>query len=157
MIRYCSQHIITKVTFNYTSVTKLQNGHRQGFFWIICENLFLWINVSLVIFKDLVRREPLNPQESVYEKFHLLTLHLQEWSFIYKNNFNNRPKLTFLCQLFSKFRENLFWLMKFKSMISEKIYFRKNFYFYLRRNWWHWLFWRRRKGFWKQKQLLWKK
>ena len=67
--------------------------------------------------------EPLNPQESIHEKIHLVTTHLQEW--IFKLNFWIILKLTFLFQLFSKFRENVIWPIKAKSMISAKIFFRE--------------------------------
>ena len=50
LIRYCSEDIITKVTFSYTSVTKLQTE----FFRKLCENLFLKIDIFwIVILTDL--------------------------------------------------------------------------------------------------------
>ena len=48
--------------------------------------------------------------------------------YICRNEFSNLTltlKLTLLFQLFSKFRENVIWPIKAKSMISAKIFFRE--------------------------------
>ena len=68
-------------------------------------------------------KEPVNPQESIFEKILLVRIHLQVWIFTYQYNFDYWWKLTFLNQLFSKFQDNVIWPMKAKSAISAKIFF----------------------------------
>ena len=69
LIRYCSGDIIAKVNFSYTSRIKLQTG---VFLKTLRKSNFLDS-----CFHGL-REEPLNPQESIREKTHLVTIPLQE-------------------------------------------------------------------------------
>ena len=47
--------------------------------------------------------EPLNSQESIREKTHLVTIHLHKSILIYQDNF----EINVFVSLFSKFRENV--------------------------------------------------
>ena len=82
--RYCcSKDIITKLTFRYTSITKLWTEFLQK----LCGNLFFWVAIFLDSYFYRFGVEPLDLQESIREKIDLVTIHLQEWIFTYQDNF----------------------------------------------------------------------
>ena len=65
-------------------------------------------------------------------------------------------KLTFLFQLFSKFRENAIWPMKAKSTISAKIFFRETLWGLYIKTDSSAYFWRRDNRFF-EKTIIWRK
>ena len=82
--RYCcSEDIITKITFSYTSITNLWTEFLQK----LCGNLFFWAAIFLDSYFYRFGVEPLDLQESIREKIDLVTIHLQEWIFTYQDNF----------------------------------------------------------------------
>ena len=105
------------------SVTKLYTE----FFLKLCKNLFMWIAVSLVIFTYLAKSHLVLNYQYVRKLFSLGYICRYEFSFI-KIILINWWKLTFLYQLFSKFRENVTWPMKTKSAISAKMFSKKTPY-----------------------------
>ena len=120
LIRYCSQHIITKVTFCCSSITKLLTVAFLKFF----KNLFLWIAVSLVILNNLGKNRLILKNQYVRKIISLLYICRDEFSFI-RIILNIWRKIMFLFQLSSKFWDNIIWPMKVKFTISMKIFFRK--------------------------------
>ena len=112
------------------SVTKLYTE----FFLKLCKNLFMWIAVSLVIFTYLAKSHLVLNYQYVRKLFSLGYICRYGFSFI-KIILINWWKLTFLYQLFSKFRENVIWSMKAKICNIRENIFQENALWSLYRNW----------------------
>ena len=82
LIRYYSEHIIVKVTFSCTSISKLQTG---VFLKAFRKSNFL--DSCVFSYFHGFGQEPLNPQESISEKTHLVTIQLKRSIFIFQDNF----------------------------------------------------------------------
>ena len=80
LIRYHFQHILTKITFTYTSVPKLYAKvfpKTLQLFFI----LFFFVSSCLFSYFQRLGKEQLNSQESICEKIHLVTVYLQDNNF----------------------------------------------------------------------------
>ena len=82
LIRYYSEHIIVKVTFSCTSFSKMQTG---VFLKAFRKSNFL--DSCVFSYFHGFGQEPLNPQESISEKTHLVTIQLKRSIFIFQDNF----------------------------------------------------------------------
>ena len=97
MIRYWSQHIIIKFTFGYIS---LLPNYRQVFLKTLQESIFA--DICFFSYFHGFAEEPLNPQESIREKTHLVTTYFQEWIFIYQDNFEYFAEINVLVSIIFK-------------------------------------------------------
>ena len=89
--------------------------HYKIHFWL---HYFYYLTIDRVFLKTLQKsifvdccffsyfhgfgEEPLNPQESIREKTHLVRIHLQEWILIYQDNFEYFAEINVLVSIIFK-------------------------------------------------------